>query len=52
MKRARRMLAVMAYVTVWVAFLPFAFAHWFLEAVMLGVFLGPMLDSLEGIIHE
>jgi hypothetical protein len=50
MKRVRRYAAMAGFVAVWFAFLPFAFAHVVLEAIMLGVY--SMLDSLEGIIHE
>jgi hypothetical protein len=39
-----------AFVVVWFAFLPVAFAHALLEAVMIGVYLA--LDGLEGIIYE
>jgi hypothetical protein len=49
MKRARRYAARTAFVAVWLAFLPFAFAHALLEAVMSGVY--SVLDGLEGIIH-
>jgi hypothetical protein len=50
MKRARRYAARAVFVVVWFAFLPFAFAHVVLEAIMLGVY--SMLDGLEGIIHD
>jgi hypothetical protein len=50
MKRARRYVARVVFVAVWLAFLPFAFAHALLEAVMLGVY--SVLDGLEGIIYE
>jgi hypothetical protein len=49
MKQARRYAAMAAFVVVWFAFLPFAFAHALLEAVMIGVY--SVLDGLEGIIH-
>ncbi len=50
MKRARRYAAMAVFVAVWFAFLPVAFAHALLEAVMIGVY--SMLDGLEGIVHE
>jgi hypothetical protein len=50
MKRARRYAAMAVFVVVWFAFLPVAFAHALLEAVMIGVY--SALDGLEGIIHE
>jgi hypothetical protein len=50
MKRARRYAAMAGFVVVWFAFLPVAFAHALLEAVMIGVY--SVLDGLEGIIHE
>ena len=50
MKRARRYAARVLFFAVWVAFLPVAFAHALLEAVMIGVY--SVLDGLEGIIHE
>ena len=50
MKRARRYAARVVFVAVWFAFLPVAFAHALLEAVMIRVYL--VLDGLEGIIHE
>ena len=50
MKRARRYAARALYVAVWFAFLPVAFAHALLEAVMTGVY--SVLNGLEGIIHE
>ena len=50
MKRVRRYAAWVVFLAVWLAFLPFAFAHALLEAVMIGVYL--VLDGLEGIIHE
>jgi hypothetical protein len=49
MKRARRYAARVAFVAVWFAFLPFAFAHALLEAVMIGVY--SVLDRLKGVIH-
>ena len=49
MKRARRYAAMAGFVAVWLAFIPFAFAHALLEAVMSGVY--SVLDGLEGIIH-
>jgi len=49
MKRVRRYAAMAVFVAVWLAFLPFAFAHALLEAVMIGVY--TVLDGLEGIIH-
>ena len=49
MKRARRYAARAGFVVVWFAFLPVAFAHALLEAVMLGV--DSVLDGLEEIIH-
>jgi hypothetical protein len=49
MKRARRYAARAVFVVVWFAFLPVAFAHALLEAVMIGVY--SVLDGLEGIIH-
>jgi hypothetical protein len=49
MKWARRYAARAAFVAVWLAFLPVAFAHALLEAVMIGVY--SVLDGLEGIIH-
>jgi hypothetical protein len=49
MKRARRYAAMAGYVAVWFAFIPFAFAHALLEAVMIGVY--SVLDGLERIIH-
>jgi hypothetical protein len=50
MKRLRRYAAMAGFVAVWFAFLPVAFAHALLEAVMIGVYL--VLDALEGIAHE
>ena len=50
MKRARRYAAKAGFVVVWFAFLPVAFAHALLEAIMIGVY--SALDGLEGIIHE
>ena len=50
MKRARRYAARAGFVVVWFAFLPVAFAHALLDAVMIGVY--SVLDGLEGIIHE
>jgi hypothetical protein len=50
MKRAKRYAAMAVFVVVWLAFLPVAFAHALLEAVMIGVY--SVLDGLEGIIHE
>jgi hypothetical protein len=50
MKRARRYAAMAGFVVVWLAFLPVAFAHALLEAVMIGVY--SVLDGLEGIIHD
>jgi hypothetical protein len=50
MKRARRYAAMAGFVAVWLAFLPVAFAHALLEAVMLGVY--SVLDGMEEIIHE
>ena len=50
MKRARRYAAIAGFVVVWFVFLPFAFAHALLEAVMIGVY--SVLDALEGIVHE
>ena len=49
MKRARRYAAMAGFVAVWLAFIPFAFAHALLEAITLGVY--SVLDGLEGIIH-
>jgi hypothetical protein len=50
MKRVRRYAAMAGFVAVWFAFLPIAFAHAFLEAVMIGVY--SVLDSLEKIVHD
>jgi hypothetical protein len=50
MKRARRYAAMAGFVAVWFAFIPFAFAHALLEAVMIGVY--SVLDALEEIVHE
>ncbi len=50
MKAAKRYAAWVLVVAVWVAFLPFAFMHALLEAIMVGVY--SVLDSLEAIIHE
>ena len=50
MKTARRCLARTLFVAVWFAFLPFAFLHALLEAIMIGVY--SVLDSIEAIIHE
>ena len=50
MKRARRYAARAVFVVVWFAFLPFAFVHVVLEAIMLGVY--SMLDSLEEIAND
>jgi hypothetical protein len=50
MKRARRYAAMAGFVAVWLAFIPFAFAHALLEAVMIGVY--SVLDALEEIVHE
>jgi hypothetical protein len=50
MKRARRYAAMAGFVAVWFAFLPVAFAHALLEAVMIGVY--SVLDALEEIVHE
>jgi hypothetical protein len=50
MKRARKRVARAVFVMVWFAFLPFAFAHVVLEAIMLGVY--SMLDSLEEIAND
>jgi hypothetical protein len=49
MKRVRRYAARAVFVVLWLAFLPVAFAHALLEAVMIGVY--SVLDGLEGIIH-
>jgi hypothetical protein len=49
MKRARRYAAWSIYIAVWLAFLPLAFAHALLDAVMTRVC--SVLDGLEGIIH-
>jgi hypothetical protein len=50
MKRVRRYAAWAVYIAVWLAFLPVAFAHALIEAVMTRVC--SVLDGLEGIIHE
>jgi hypothetical protein len=51
MKRARQILAVMAYVTVWVAFLPFAVVRAVTGMLVEGLAI-PLLDGLEVIAND
>ena len=50
MRTARRCLAWVLFVAVWVAFLPVAFLHALATGIMIGVY--SVLDSIEAIIHE